>query len=405
MCRVIYRMAAILIVIGTLSLARGADDHAVSSGVKYELIGSYSVDRLNQILTSELKEFSAYPTSYPPAHYAVKLYRVTYPSVIPEQYNRPTTASGLLAVPESGLDTMPVVSYQHGTVFSKTEVPSHPDESMETRLMLAQFAGQGYVMVAADYFGKGQSQEKDSYLVKASTQQACLDMVYATQAVSAELRIHQGPLFLSGWSQGGWATMVFLNKLESVGIPVKAAATASAPEDLFAIINRWLHARQEGDAVYLPALLVLQLNAYEEYYGLPGLARASIKPQYQSAAHDLYLNKITWEQASPQLPKHLSDLLQDDFIAAGSVGNSRYWEILQANQAYRWRSKTPLRCYYGDADEVVPPYIAMLPIGYQKIVGGAETTAVEVTGKADHRGTFVHAVAEEKKWFDQLSSP
>ena len=101
----------------------------------------------------------------------------------------------------------------------------------------------------------------------------------------------------------------------------------------------------------------------------------------------------------------MSDLLQDDFIAAGSVGNSRYWEILQANQAYRWRSKTPLRCYYGDADEVVPSYIAMLPIGYQKIVGGAETTAVEVTGKADHRGTFVHAVAEEKKWFDQLSSP
>ncbi len=185
MCRVIYRMAAILIVIGTLSLARGADDHAVSSGVKYELIGSYSVDRLNQILTSELKEFSAYPTSYPPAHYAVKLYRVTYPSVIPEQYNRPTTASGLLAVPESGLDTMPVVSYQHGTVFSKTEVPSHPDESMETRLMLAQFAGQGYVMVAAevaaDYFGKGQSQEKDSYLVKASTQQACLDMRYGVR--------------------------------------------------------------------------------------------------------------------------------------------------------------------------------------------------------------------------------
>jgi hypothetical protein len=135
----IYRMAAILFVIGTLSLARGADDHAVCSGVKYELIGSYSVDRLNQILTSELKEFSAYPTRYPPARYAVKLYRVTYPSVIPEQYNRPTTASGLLAVPESGLDTMPVVSYQHGTVFSRTEAPSHPDESMEIRLMLAQF--------------------------------------------------------------------------------------------------------------------------------------------------------------------------------------------------------------------------------------------------------------------------
>jgi pimeloyl-ACP methyl ester carboxylesterase len=273
---------------------------------------------------------------------------------------------------------------------------------METRLMLAQFAGQGYALLAADYFGKGESPEKDSYLVKLSAQQACLDMLLAAQAVSAELKIHWGPLFLSGWSQGGWATMVFLNKLESVGLSVRAAATASAPEDLFAIINRWIHAHQDTDATFLPALLALQLNAYEEYYGLPGLARSLIKTQYQSAARNLYLNQITWEQASSQLPKQLSELLDEDCIAASSIGNTRYWEIVQNNQAYRWRSKTPLRSYYGDADEVIPPYIATLPVGYQKIIGGAETVSVEVTGKANHRGTFVYAVADEKKWFDEL---
>jgi hypothetical protein len=43
-----------------------------------------------------------------------------------------------------------------------------------------------------------------------------------------------------------------------------------------------------------------------------------------------------------------------------------------------------------------------LPVGYQKIIGGAETVSVEVTGKANHRGTFVYAVADEKKWFDEL---
>ena len=392
----------ILLLTPTKSVATTPAEHSAPSGVHYQLIETYSVDRLNQILTTELKAFSDYPVSYPPARYRVRLYRVTYSSVIPEQYNRPTIASGLFAVPETGKDTMPVVSYQHGTVFSRTEVPSHPDESMETRLMLAQFAGQGYALLAADYFGKGESPEKDSYLVKLSAQQACLDMLLAAQAVSAELKIHWGPLFLSGWSQGGWATMVFLNKLESVGLSVRAAATASAPEDLFAIINRWIHAHQDTDATFLPALLALQLNAYEEYYGLPGLARSLIKTQYQSAARNLYLNQITWEQASSQLPKQLSELLDEDCIAASSIGNTRYWEIVQNNQAYRWRSKTPLRSYYGDADEVIPPYIATLPVGYQKIIGGAETVSVEVTGKANHRGTFVYAVADEKKWFDEL---
>jgi hypothetical protein len=398
-----FFVAWALLLAATASLAATPEEPSAASGVHYQLIEIYTVDRMNQILTTELKAFSNYPVSYPAARYPVRLYRVTYSSVIPEQYNRPTTASGLLAVPQSGTDTMPVVSYQHGTVFSKTEVPSHPDESMETRLMLAQFASQGYVLVAADYFGKGSSPEKDSYLVKFSTQQACLDMLYAAQAVSAELKIHWGPFFLSGWSQGGWATMVFLNKLESLGISVKAAATASAPEDLFAIINRWIHAHQETDATFIPALLALQLNAYEEYYGLPGLARSVIKTQYQSVARNLYFNKITWEQASPQLPKQLSDMLDEDCVATSSIGNTRYWELVQNSEAYRWRSQTPLRSYYGDADEVVPPYIATLPVGYQKVMGGAETVGIEVTGKADHRGTFVYAVADEKKWFDELA--
>jgi len=378
----------------------GAKD--VASGVTYELIGTYDVERLNEILTTELKEFSDFPVTYPPAKYGVKLYRIIYPSVIPELANRPTIASGLLAVPETGKTEMPIISYQHGTVFSKSEVPSHPDESMETRLMLAQFAGQGYLVIAADYFGKGESAEKDSYLVKASTQQACLDHLKAAQAVCANLELTWGPFFLSGWSQGGWATMVFLNKLEEVGFPVKAAATASAPNDLFAAINGWLHAPTNHDASFLPALLALQVNAYAEYYGLPGLDESAFRSEYRQTARDLYLNQITWEQASSKLPTRLNELLREDFMAAGSIGQTRFWQMVQDGQAYRWRSITPLRTYYGQADEVTSPYIATLPEGFQKATGGAAATGIDAGAKANHRGTFVYAVADQKKWFDAL---
>lgn len=376
----------------------------IASGVSYQLIGTYDLARLKEIITTELKEFSPYSITYPAPRYAVRLYRVTYPSVIPEQGNRSTTASGLLAVPDSGFATLPIVSYQHGTVFSRTEVPSRPDQSMETRLMIAQFASQGYAVIAADYFGKGVSPETDSYLVKLSTQQACLDMLHAAQAVSTDLKLSWGPLFLSGWSQGGWATMAFLNKLESVGTSVRAAATASAPVDLFANINHWIHSPSENDAIYLPALIAIQINSYEVYYGLPGFASSAIKPEYQSTARDLYLNKITWTEASPKLPAHLLDLLQPEFINDSSLGHSRYWEVVQQNQTYRWRSQTPLRIYYGDSDEVVPPLIATLPVAFQKVTGGAETAAIEVL-EANHRATFLRAIADQKKWFDQLLSP
>ena len=129
----------------------------VASGVQYELIGRYDVDQLNQILTKATPAFTGLPVTYTPARNAVKMYRVTYPSVIPERNNRPTIASGLIAIPETADKSMPMVSYQHGTVMEKHAVPSFPEESPETHLMIAQFAGQGYVVIGADYFGMGTS--------------------------------------------------------------------------------------------------------------------------------------------------------------------------------------------------------------------------------------------------------
>ena len=66
---------------------------------------------------------------------------MTYSSVIPERGNKPTIASGLLAIPEDSGTSLPLVSYQHGTVYGKQEVPSFPQQSPETQLMIAQFAG------------------------------------------------------------------------------------------------------------------------------------------------------------------------------------------------------------------------------------------------------------------------
>lgn len=269
--------------------------------------------------------------------------------------------------------------------------------------MLAQFAGQGYIVVAADYFGKGSSHEPDGYLTKASTQQACLDMLRAGKRASEKLGMHWGPLFLAGWSQGGWATMVLLNRLECEGIPVTSAAPICGPMDLFAIINHWIHAPSGTDSIFIPELIALQLHAYEHYYKLKGLTLAAIKPEYQGAARDLYENKLTWPGLLKKFPRHLASMLNPDFIATSSLGRGKYWEEVQENQAYRWRSSTPIHDYYGEVDEIVPPYIAQLPIGYQQIMAGAKTTAGEVMGsKANHHGTFVAAVAREKKWFDSL---
>ena len=143
-CIIAFVGIALLAAFAPLPSARSEDTTPiqVAAGVQYEFIGRYDIDRLNQILTKDTPAFTHVPVTYTPARNAVKMYRVTYPSVIPERGNRPTMASGLIAIPETAEKSMPMVSYQHGTVMEKQTVPSFPEQSPETQLMIAQFAGQ-----------------------------------------------------------------------------------------------------------------------------------------------------------------------------------------------------------------------------------------------------------------------
>ncbi|HTN10430.1 MAG TPA: alpha/beta hydrolase, partial [Acetobacteraceae bacterium] len=234
---------------GRTALAQPAAPVQVSPGVTYQLLATWSVERLNRILQVDTAKFAGVTVAYTPARNAVKLYRVSYGSVIPEQGNRPTVASGLIAIPDTGGSAFPLVSYQHGTVFGRHEVPSFMEQSPETQLMIAQFAGQGYIVIGADYFGLGTSSEPEGYMVKASHQQATYDMLTASRSVLDTMQLTGSKLFLAGWSQGGFVTMAMLEKLEAIGVPVQGAATASAPIDIYPLLAGFLDLPRKNDAV------------------------------------------------------------------------------------------------------------------------------------------------------------
>ena len=374
-----------------------------------ELVGRYSLERLDQISGAELDAFMAsstqpgtYHGQFAKARYPVKLYRLKYHSVVPELDNRPTVASGLVAIPETGQKRMPVVSYQHGTVFDRSYVPSNTDSSIETRLMLAQFAAQGYIVVAADYFGRGSSDLPDSYLVKDSTRQAGFDMFLAAREFLHSQGLDYSHLFISGWSQGGWVTMQYLKMLEQAGIPVTAAAAASAPVDIALTMNRWVNHPQPVDAVYLTGVVAIQLQAQEFYLQQMGLAESAIRPEYLAASRALYRSEMSWEEFSKRTPAKLVDFLRPEFRQSGHIGATPYWQTLERSQAYRWTTRTPLRVYTGGTDEVTPRYIGSLPEKTQQLLGGAPVTLLDAGDRADHRGVYVFGLLDQKRWFDSL---
>lgn len=373
----------------------------VTAGISYQLIGRWDVERLNHVLTTEAPQFFSVAPAYTPATNAVSLYRVTYASVIPERGNAPTVASGLVAVPEiEGATAFPLVSYQHGTVYGKQQVPSFPEQSAETALMLAQFAGQGYVVIGADYFGLGTSTVPEGYMVKASHQQATYDMLVASRAVLASLGIATPKTFLAGWSQGGFVTMAFLERLEDIGVTVDGAATASAPLDIQPVLQGFLNFPRPNDADWAWTLFVLSAFSFETYYDVPGLARSLINEKYYDISLRAYQRK---DVKVSDLPSNLEELIRPEYYDARFFAASAFGRLAAATQAYRWVIRSPVRNYYGEADEAITVGIGRLAATYQHAMGSGNMQVEAVsTGETDHRGTFATAVPQMKVWFDGL---
>ncbi|WP_435020176.1 hypothetical protein TA3x_001686 [Tundrisphaera sp. TA3] len=427
-------------------------------GAHYQLLRRVGVDELNQALNVDARAFvdaSDPPESYRvPAYqqatHAVDLYKVTYNSTIPEQGGRATLATGLAAIPvptaqesaAGGAIARPMVSYQHGTVYGLHQVPSYafpavaggPSDlgSYETRLAVAQFAGRGFVVIAADYFGMGDSPEADSYAVKQSEQQACLDLLLRSSGLVRSRGVEATDLLLSGWSQGGLVTMSFLQKLEERGIKVAGASTASAPSDVLAATSAMLFHRRGAtdpvpDAVWLNTIFVIAAFSYETYYDRPGLALDFFNPQYYDACRRVYAREYDHlgfdpsagdllVYASPgdadpaRIPADLRALIRPEVFdpAKASGPGPRFYpsgefaRLLREASSFQWVIQTPVQLNYGTDDEAFSPAVALIPSVYQEAINARNPIEPVPVAGGNHRGTFLTAVDNQRYWFNVL---
>lgn len=379
--------------------------------LKAEKIGVYDAAKLDAIVNEELEQFlfgapmpfEKFKGRFAQPKFNVRLYKLTFTSQVPELNNRAIESTGLVAIPETSATELPLLSYQHGTVFEKNQVPSQPENSFETKLLLTQFASQGYIVIGADYFGLGDTDLANSYFQRASTERACLDLYSAArQFLEEQTELKVKAFFTMGWSQGGYNNMIFLRRLEQAGIPVTASATASAPVDLAFFIVRGVCNPRPFDAVYTPAAFGNMLFAFEKYRNLPGLARAAIRPEYYQMAENFYNFKLDFLEYLKASTGSAREFLNPEFIEELELGTSPLTAILEESEGYRWLSRTPLRAYSGGKDEAVPDYLARFGVDYQKLIGKKNGEAFSAGEDADHRNTYVFAVIEVKTWFDSF---
>lgn len=378
--------------------------------IRVDTIAIFDTSKLNRILNAELEEFlanstesfSSFKGKYQTPTSTVTLYKLTYQSSVPEKNNEPAITTGIIAIPSTLAAGTPLLSYQHGTVLSKKDVPSYIEESMETKLPIAQFAGNGYIVIAADYHGQAESALPNSYFVQKTTEQACLDLYTAAQEFLKQRNISVGHFFTLGWSQGAYNTLTYLRRLEQAGIPVNATATAATPSDLNYFIIRSILNPRPDDAVWGVACLSNLIFSYEHYHGIQGLSTKAIRPEYLQYAKDLYEHKIEFPEFLGKTPHTVVEFLTPEFIKEVQLGSSPFCQALAASEGYRWKSTTPLRSYYGGKDEAIPVDLAKLAIEYQASLGKKNGEHMDAGKQADHRATYTYALYHVKPWFDSF---
>lgn len=376
--------------------------------VSAELIARYDAARLSNVLGDELKAFlggSTIPFEEFEGRFAkpkngVSLYKITYRSSVPELGYWPTIATGLVALPDTAEANPPLLSYQHGTVFGKGDVPSQPENSMETRLAIAVFGGQGYTVIAADYFGLGDSDLPNSYFAMRSNDQAMFDMYRAAMAFLKQQGREPTALATVGWSQGGYNNMVLLRRLEQEGVAVNAAVSAAAPVDLQVFLLSGLTNHRPFDAVYRGAGISNMLFALERYNGLAGLTDRAIRPEYLEAARAFYEFRIDFPTFLAMTKVDVREVLRPEFVEEMTLGKGAFNSLLNDSDAYRWRSRTPFRVYYGGQDEAVPELLPWLAVEYQKYLGKTDAEAFSAGATADHRATYIRALLDGAPWID-----
>jgi hypothetical protein len=425
----------------TALVVAGIPTASWADNAKFTFLKSVSVAELNQILDAERDEFiksegqSAGPgyklPDAPKATNAVDIYTVTYETTIPERKNERVLVSGMVALPRvADRSKMPLMSYQHGTVYHKYGVPSyafqskspwpydHKPESYEGRYMVALFGGNGYGVIAADYVGFGvDAKNGEAYMIKGVTSQASVDLYRDVKSYLASQKITPSGLFLSGWSQGGHNTSGVLQKFESQGVKVRAVFTAASPNDPFAATNAAFFHPLPTDSPWFSGMTGQLAFSCEKFGGPVGLARNTLNPEYFDRLASIYTRsygspagdiKVLGAMLMEWKDKPLASFLKKELRDPSAFAASDYGQCLARNEVFRQDIKADMRMYYGTDDEIIRQPLGRLGSDYQIVLKGVPVTQtktnivpIAVQG-GTHRLTFLTGSVDAKAWMDQM---
>jgi hypothetical protein len=279
--------------------------------------------------------------------YNIKVYKIIYKTKNTD--GAEIEASGALIVPTTG-DALPMISQQHGTIRTDAQAPSNYQANSEAYSIASVFGSSGYIIACPDYIGYGVSKSIiHPYEHRESLAQASLDMIRAsTEFINKEKINWNKKLMITGYSQGGFATMSLQKKIEEQ-FPAEFNLVASScgagaynktqfMKDLY---NKTTHGIPEYNQLY-----IWVTQTYNRVYGLNRAMNSYFVEPYST---DIQANG---NNANVSISFDLS--INNAFKKAVNDGtDTKFIEAVKDNDIFDWAPKTETQLYHGDADQQV----------------------------------------------------
>jgi pimeloyl-ACP methyl ester carboxylesterase len=332
----------ILLVLVVGSCQKDEDDWQPEFLVEHELLASFTRDDITAFLNQAggtIPDGLSFMIGFD-----VSVYKIIYNTV--DTRDNPILASGALVVPRSS-NPLPLLSFQHGTIHSEEDAPSY--FSSDNYISALLFSSTGYIMALPDYLGYGVSRHiGHPYEHGRSLATACRDMLRAVREfdrMNDEFKADK-KLFLTGYSEGGYATMALLKLLEEEHageFPVTAATVGAGAYNKSEFARHIL--QTDTELRYLNSFLWV-LDTYNNVYGLNRPYSFYFNAPYFEIIQGggVFAN----EELNPQIL--FSQDFRDNLL---NNSDTDFLEVLSDNDNFDWKPETPLQLYHGTADDYV----------------------------------------------------
>jgi hypothetical protein len=296
-------------------------------------------------------------------------------------------ASGLFVIP-TGLPDMvkslglSMVSDDHGTIFTNSEAPSviadntgAPDGASIILTALG-----GFATLQPDYIGFGDSSEHyHPFVLKDSLANATVDFIKQVKVFARDNNITlNNQLFLTGYSEGGYAAMATLKKIEeeAIDLSVSMAAPMAGPYALKTMADAVL----SQPKLVVPSFMANVAYAYGQAYEQD--IDSFVNDPYAGKLPSLFsgeFNEIEIDAALTQVTTGESGLFKSSFVNDYFISENNWFkEAATTNNVHAWVPTSPVKLVHCQGDDVIPYSISQLTEGTMKAMGASSVSLVPV---------------------------